>query len=104
MSWRGPQTGGAPWSYGETALVVEPYPQLPISVVPVRDAGADLRSGPVARGFFLGDYQGLADASGGTKPGFHPLLERGLFTLASPGSPGVFPNPNLTDEFIDSAF
>jgi hypothetical protein len=55
----------------------------------------DMHQAPYARGYFVGDYQGL-DAQGDT---FRPL-----FTLASPGSPGVFPNPNPTDEFINNAF
>jgi len=54
----------------------------------------DMHQAPYARGYFVGDYQGL-DAQGSA---FRPL-----FTLASPGSPGVFPNPNPTDEFINSA-
>jgi hypothetical protein len=54
----------------------------------------DMHQAPYARGYFVGDYQGL-DAQGGV---FRPL-----FTLASP-SVGSFPNPNPTDEFIDSAF
>jgi hypothetical protein len=54
----------------------------------------DMHQAPYARGYFVGDYQGL-DAQGST---FRPL-----FTLGSPGSPGVFPNPNPTDEFINSA-
>jgi hypothetical protein len=54
----------------------------------------DMHQAPYARGYFVGDYQGL-DSQGSV---FRPL-----FTLASPGSPGVFPNPNPTDEFINSA-
>jgi hypothetical protein len=54
----------------------------------------DMHQAPYARGYFVGDYQGL-DAQGSAF--------RNLFTLASPGAPGVFPNPNPTDEFIDSA-
>jgi hypothetical protein len=53
----------------------------------------DMHQAPYARGYFVGDYQGL-DAQGGV---FTPL-----FTLASP-STGVFPNPNPTDEFITTA-
>jgi hypothetical protein len=48
-----------------------------------------------ARGYFVGDYQGL-DSQG---TAFRPL-----FTLASPGSDTVFPNPNPTDVFINAAF
>jgi hypothetical protein len=55
----------------------------------------DMHQAPYARGYFVGDYQGL-DSQG--------ARFRALFTLANPGSPGVFPNPNPTDEFIDSAF
>jgi hypothetical protein len=54
----------------------------------------DMHQAPYARGYFVGDYQGL-DSQGSV---FRPL-----FTLASPGIPGVFPNPNPTDEFISSA-
>ena len=55
----------------------------------------DMHQAPYARGYFVGDYQGL-DSQG--------TAFRGLFTLGSPGSDTVFPNPNPTDEFIDSAF
>jgi hypothetical protein len=55
----------------------------------------DMHQAPYARGYFVGDYQGL-DSQGAV---FRPL-----FTLANPGAPGVFPNPNPTDEFINSAF
>jgi hypothetical protein len=55
----------------------------------------DMHQAPYASGYFVGDYQGL-DAQAGT---FRPL-----FALASPGSPTVFPNPNPTDVFINSAF
>jgi hypothetical protein len=48
-----------------------------------------MHQAPYARGYFVGDSQGDV---------FRPL-----FTLASAGSPGVFPNPNPTDEFITSA-
>ena len=54
----------------------------------------DMHQTPYARGYFVGDYQGL-DAQGSAF--------RALFTLGSP-SVGSFPNPNPTDEFIDSAF
>jgi hypothetical protein len=54
----------------------------------------DMHQAPYARGYFVGDYQGL-DAQGS--------VFRSLFTLANPGSPGVFPNPNPTDVFINSA-
>jgi hypothetical protein len=53
----------------------------------------DLHQAPYARGYFVGDYQGL-DAQGS--------VFRNLFTLAN-ASVGSFPNPNPTDEFIDSA-
>ena len=55
----------------------------------------DMHQAPYARGYFVGDYQGL-DSQGSTF--------RALFTLASPGSDTVFPNPNPTDEFITAAF
>lgn len=55
----------------------------------------DLHQAPYARGYFVGDYQGL-DAQGSV---FRPL-----FVLANPGTPGVFPNPNPTSAFISSAF
>jgi len=54
-----------------------------------------LHQAPYARGYFVGDYQGL-DSQGS--------VFRTLFTLASPGSDTVFPNPNATDEFTNSAF
>jgi hypothetical protein len=53
----------------------------------------DLHQAPYARGYFVGDYQGL-DAQGSAF--------RALFTLASP-SAGTFPNPNPTDEFTTTA-
>jgi hypothetical protein len=55
----------------------------------------DMHQAPYARGYFVGDYQGL-DSQGS--------VFRALFTLGSPGTPGVFPNPNPTDEFLNSAF
>jgi hypothetical protein len=55
----------------------------------------DLHQAPYARGYFVGDYQGL-DSQG--------TAFRQLFTLASPGSDTVFPNPNPTDLFTNSAF
>jgi hypothetical protein len=55
----------------------------------------DLHQAPYARGYFVGDYQGL-DSQGSAF--------RTLFTLASPGSDNVFPNPNPTDEFTNNAF
>lgn len=55
----------------------------------------DLHQAPYARGYFVGDYQGL-DAQGS--------IFRPLFTLASSGSDTVFPNPNPTDEFTNTAF
>ena len=54
----------------------------------------DMHQAPYARGYFVGDYQGL-DSQGSAF--------RQLFTLGSPGV-GVFPNPNPTDEFTNSAF
>jgi hypothetical protein len=53
----------------------------------------DMHQAPYARGYFVGDYQGL-DSQGS------PF--RTLFTLASP-SVGSFPNPNPTDEFTNTA-
>jgi hypothetical protein len=53
----------------------------------------DMHQAPYARGYFVGDYQGL-DSQGSV---FRPL-----FTLASP-SAGGFPNPNPTDEFTTTA-
>jgi hypothetical protein len=69
--------GGATWS---EAHVAGPF---------------DMHQAPYARGYFVGDYQGL-DSQG--------TVFRPLFTLASPGSDTVFPNPNPTDEFINSVF
>jgi hypothetical protein len=54
----------------------------------------DMHQAPYARGYFVGDYQGL-DSQGGAF--------RTLFTLASPGSDTVFPNPNPTDEYTNTA-
>jgi BNR repeat-like domain len=54
----------------------------------------DMHQAPYARGYFVGDYQGL-DSQGSA---FAPL-----FTLANAGT-GVFPNPNPTDEFFTNAF
>jgi hypothetical protein len=54
----------------------------------------DMHQAPYARGYFVGDYQGL-DSQGS--------VFRALFTLANPGSDTTFPNPNSTDEFINSA-
>jgi hypothetical protein len=53
----------------------------------------DMHQAPYARGYFIGDYQGL-DSQGSA---FRPL-----FTMGSP-SAGVFPNPNPTDEFTTTA-
>jgi len=50
----------------------------------------DMHQAPYARGYFVGDYQGL-DSQGSTF--------RALFTVPSTGAPGVFPNANATDEF-----
>jgi hypothetical protein len=54
----------------------------------------DLHQAPYARGYFVGDYQGLDSQANAF---------RALFTLASP-SVGTFPNPNPTDEFISDPF
>jgi hypothetical protein len=54
----------------------------------------DMHQAPYARGYFVGDYQGL-DSQGSV---FRPL-----FTLANPGPDTAFPNSNPTDEFISSA-
>jgi hypothetical protein len=53
----------------------------------------DMHQAPYARGYFIGDYQGL-DSQG--------TVFRPLFTLGSP-STGTFPNPNPTDEFTTTA-
>jgi hypothetical protein len=53
----------------------------------------DMHQAPYARGYFVGDYQGL-DSQGSDF--------RALFTLASPGV-GTFPNPNPTDEYTNTA-
>jgi hypothetical protein len=54
----------------------------------------DMHQAAYARGYFVGDYQGL-DAQGSA------FLA--LTTLANPGSPTVFPNANPSDEFLNSA-
>jgi hypothetical protein len=54
----------------------------------------DMHQAPYARGYFVGDYQGL-DSQG--------TAFRSLFTLGSPGSDTTFPNPNPTDEFTETA-
>ena len=54
----------------------------------------DMHQAPYARGYFVGDYQGL-DSQGSAF--------RALFTLASPGSDTTFPNANPTDEFTTTA-
>jgi hypothetical protein len=54
----------------------------------------DMHQAPYARGYFVGDYQGLDSQANAF---------RTLFTLASPGTEGVFPNPNPTDEFTNTA-
>jgi len=54
----------------------------------------DMHQAPYARGYFIGDYQGL-DSQGSV---FRPL-----FTLTNPGPDTAFPNSNPTDEFISSA-
>ena len=53
----------------------------------------DMHQAPYARGYFVGDYQGL-DSQGSAFSA--------LFTLASPNT-GMFPNPNPTDEFFAHA-
>jgi hypothetical protein len=58
------------------------------------DRSFDLHQTPYARGYFVGDYQGV-DSQGS------PF--RLLSTLGNPGSPTAFPNPNPTDEFLFSA-
>jgi hypothetical protein len=65
-------TGGAPWTEDHLA---GPF---------------DLHQAPYARGYFVGDYQGL-EAQGSAF--------RGFYTVASAGPADVFPNPNPTDEF-----
>jgi len=50
----------------------------------------DMHQVPYARGYFVGDYQGL-DSQGSAF--------RALFALGTPGSATVFPNPNPTDVF-----
>jgi hypothetical protein len=54
----------------------------------------DMHQAAYARGYMIGDYQGL-DSQGSV---FRPL-----FTQANPGSDTMFPNPNPSDEFISSA-
>ena len=54
----------------------------------------DMHQAAYARGYMIGDYQGL-DSQGSV---FRPL-----FTLANPGPDTMFPNPNPSDEFISSA-
>jgi hypothetical protein len=53
----------------------------------------DLHQTPYARGYFVGDYQGLDSQDSAFRP---------LFTLGSPDT-GVLPNPNPTDEFTNTA-
>ncbi|MFL5799675.1 MAG: sialidase family protein [Actinomycetota bacterium] len=55
----------------------------------------DMHQAPYARGYFVGDYQGL-EAQGG--------VFRVLYTACNPGSDTVFPNPNPTDEFTTTGF
>jgi hypothetical protein len=52
----------------------------------------DMHQAPYARGYFVGDYQGL-DAQGS--------VFRALFAMATPGT--TFPSPNPTDVFFNSA-
>jgi hypothetical protein len=56
----------------------------------------DFRSAPVARGFFLGDYQGLGFASGGTLPGFKPVFGESDGTDATACSTTSFTSSNPT--------
>src|SRR6266545_5023389 len=53
----------------------------------------DMHQAPYARGYFVGDYQGL-DSQGSV---FRPL-----FTVPSPGPSDQFPNPNPTDVFTNT--
>ncbi len=61
-------------------------------LTPRSTASRNLHQAPYARGYFVGDYQGL-DSQG---TAFRPF-----FTLANPGSDTAFPNPKPTDEFIN---
>ena len=54
----------------------------------------DLHQAPYARGYFVGDYQGVDSQESAF---------RLLSTLGNAGSPTAFPNPNPTDEFLFSA-
>jgi hypothetical protein len=71
----------------------------------------DFRSAPVARGFFLGDYQGLGFADGGTLPGFKAVfgesngtdaLACGLttFSSSSPTCPTTSPHSDIFSSTI----
>ncbi len=57
----------------------------------VTDRSFDFRSAASARGFFLGDYQGLAFAAGGTNPGFHPFFAVANGTAAETFNPCALP-------------
>jgi hypothetical protein len=46
----------------------------------------------------------MATSSATTRASTPTGTFRPLFTLAKPGSPTVFPNPDATDVFINSAF
>jgi hypothetical protein len=72
----------------------------------VTPSSFDFRSAPVARGFFLGDYQGLGFASGGTLPGFKPVFGESngtdatacsttSFTSSSPTCPTTSPHSDI---------
>jgi len=55
----------------------------------------DMHQAPYARGYFVGDYQGLIPQG---------TAFRVLFAVGTPGSPTVFPNPNATDLVTRSGF
>jgi hypothetical protein len=71
----------------------------------------DFRSAPVARGFFLGDYQGLDFASGGTLPGFKAVFGESdgrdatacsttSFTSSDPTCPTTTPQSDIFSSTI----
>jgi hypothetical protein len=53
-----------------------------------------MHQAPYARGYVVGDYQGLHSQGSAF---------RTRFTMVSPTT-GSFPNPNPTDEFTNTAF
>jgi hypothetical protein len=72
----------------------------------VTPSSFDFRSAPVARGFFLGDYQGLDFASGGALPGFKPVFGESngtdatgctttSFTASNPTCPTTSPHSDI---------